>query len=54
MQTKRSYTMPQLRVHGTIRELTQASNKDLGSPSDGCYFRTLANPLKGSQPCSCD
>lgn len=36
--TKQSYAMPQLTVYGTVKELTQESVKDFGSPSDGFYI----------------
>jgi hypothetical protein len=35
---KRSYTTPQLAVHGTLEEVTRQQNKDFG-PTDGYLFQ---------------
>jgi hypothetical protein len=35
---KRTYTVPQLTVHGTIEEITKQIDKHLG-PSDGFTFQ---------------
>lgn len=48
--TKRAYVTPQLKVHGTVRELTRGV-KQLGSPSDGNYLGNKENPLNGSCHC---
>ncbi len=48
--TKRAYTTPVLKVHGTVRELTQGI-KQLGAPSDGNYLGNKDNPLNGSCHC---
>ncbi len=49
--SKRAYTTPQLKVHGTLKALTQGI-KQLGSPSDGNYLGNKDNPLTGScTPC---
>ena len=47
---KRSYTTPQLKVHGTVQQLTRGI-KELKAPSDGNYLGNKDNPLNGS--CCC-
>ena len=45
--SKRSYMTPQLKVHGTIKELTHGI-KQLGTPSDSLYVGDKENPITGS------
>ena len=47
---KRAYVVPMLKVHGTVRDLTQ-SIKQLGDPSDGNYLGNKENPINGSCHC---
>ena len=47
---KRMYRMPQLKVHGTVQQLTKGT-KQLGAPSDGNYLNNKENPLNGSCHC---
>lgn len=44
---KQTYSVPQLKVHGTVSELTRGI-KQLGNPGDGLYLGNKENPLTGS------
>lgn len=48
---KRSYRTPKLKVHGTVKQMTQGV-KQLQAPSDGNYLSNKGNPLNGS--CHCE
>lgn len=47
-ETQREYTAPQLKLYGTIEQLTQ---KTLSEPSDGNYLDPGQFPLNGSCIC---
>jgi hypothetical protein len=39
------WSKPTLQVCGNFEEITKATCKDLGSPSDGSFLKNIRNPL---------
>jgi hypothetical protein len=48
--TKKSYTMPQLNIHGTVAELTQTYGVSVQDVPKGTPVGTVAGAPDGSHP----